>query len=975
MSDDEDGAYFLGTALHDPTGVGGSDDEGPARKKLKQIPVSEQIVTDERGRRRFHGAFTGGFSAGHFNSVGTPEGFTPKSFVSSRSGKKGQGDGGEPAAEFVQKPEDFMDEEDRSEFGIAPQWIRPKGDFDRERQGVSSGQENKGVVPGVEDLFRPIRKHTLGVKLLMKMGWKPGQGIGPRQSKKEKQKEKKRVYTCMMPFSSAKGEEEEDADEDDGLSDVTFAPEDTPTFLVNQKTNTFGLGYVGLGASQHSSGKVNPLLFDPNQGKQFIGGKLEAARSAAKGAVHRRGIRGQAFGVGAFEEDDDDIYSAEDMSNYDFALEPAAPEKAIERPKFRRSRQETLFEVLDGFVSASKDSKAARRHFPAPGLPRGYIPKHKESLLSSLMNRVPQRMEQNQRKEFFGVALTSSTTPVPSSETAPQPPKQLSPAEAAALLDQASKPFHKDPEKQRRYEQYLVLRREGKKQFLRKLQPDRMTEWERENEAHEFERAAVLFKPLSGGIAARFVSSHFSGEEKDRLSHVPATEDNKDKVITTSGKDPGTVEAVRSKMYGRLTRVVRDWYPDKLVCKRFNIADPYPDSEVVGTIRIPSSASERPTMVKEKQEEPNQADVKALMEVTEGEERGVADMVDVTSKAERPEDAAKAGEKEVEQTPADGGRPSLDLFTAIFGESDDEDDTEAVKAYPVTADRKSVDVEAVDKVEVAEVEVKEVSVASSVEAKEDGSSSKPEKEGAEGTQQQPETFLTALRQGILSGIDMEAVQAHWKKKAEELMKKREEKEKAMEKKNSESEAKKRKVLGVVESEEADFGLVKSSKDGQSAPMKFQGFGGRSEKEGPSGRRDSPPLLEKEIAHLDKNLSERVHWLSQGAKRMLDRYLPTDDLKKKKKKEKKDKKEEEEEWVEKTGVDEAWGMGKKAAELWLKKKEKKEKGEKKKRKKKRLKKKSKKERKEKREKSSKKRSKKGNYSSSSSTSSSSSGSDD
>jgi G patch domain-containing protein 1 len=27
-------------------------------------------VTDEQGRRRFHGAFTGGFSAGYFNTVG-----------------------------------------------------------------------------------------------------------------------------------------------------------------------------------------------------------------------------------------------------------------------------------------------------------------------------------------------------------------------------------------------------------------------------------------------------------------------------------------------------------------------------------------------------------------------------------------------------------------------------------------------------------------------------------------------------------------------------------------------------------------------------------------------------------------------------------------------------------------------------------------------------------------------------------------
>lgn len=33
------------------------------------------MVKDEKGRfKRFHGAFTGGFSAGYFNTVGTKEG-------------------------------------------------------------------------------------------------------------------------------------------------------------------------------------------------------------------------------------------------------------------------------------------------------------------------------------------------------------------------------------------------------------------------------------------------------------------------------------------------------------------------------------------------------------------------------------------------------------------------------------------------------------------------------------------------------------------------------------------------------------------------------------------------------------------------------------------------------------------------------------------------------------------------------------
>uniref|UniRef100_A0A3P8X0E5 G-patch domain containing 1 n=1 Tax=Cynoglossus semilaevis TaxID=244447 RepID=A0A3P8X0E5_CYNSE len=69
----------------------------------KPVPLHEQTVKDEKGRyQRFHGAFTGGFSAGYYNTVGTKEGWTPSTFVSSR---------GQKAEICRAKPEDFMDEE------------------------------------------------------------------------------------------------------------------------------------------------------------------------------------------------------------------------------------------------------------------------------------------------------------------------------------------------------------------------------------------------------------------------------------------------------------------------------------------------------------------------------------------------------------------------------------------------------------------------------------------------------------------------------------------------------------------------------------------------------------------------------------------------------------------------------------------------------------------------------------------------
>ena len=51
--------------------------------------IAVQEVTDAEGRRRFHGAFTGGYSAGFYNTVGSLEGWEPKTFKSSREQRAG----------------------------------------------------------------------------------------------------------------------------------------------------------------------------------------------------------------------------------------------------------------------------------------------------------------------------------------------------------------------------------------------------------------------------------------------------------------------------------------------------------------------------------------------------------------------------------------------------------------------------------------------------------------------------------------------------------------------------------------------------------------------------------------------------------------------------------------------------------------------------------------------------------------------
>ncbi|URE29360.1 hypothetical protein MUK42_17224 [Musa troglodytarum] len=88
MDEDEEDYVFYGTPIE-------REEDTSARKRkavadagqLRSLPLWKQEVLDEEGRRRFHGAFTGGFSAGYYNTVGSKEGWTPQTFTSSRKNR------------------------------------------------------------------------------------------------------------------------------------------------------------------------------------------------------------------------------------------------------------------------------------------------------------------------------------------------------------------------------------------------------------------------------------------------------------------------------------------------------------------------------------------------------------------------------------------------------------------------------------------------------------------------------------------------------------------------------------------------------------------------------------------------------------------------------------------------------------------------------------------------------------------------
>ena len=111
----------------------------------------------------------------------------------------------------------------------------------------------------------------------------------------------------------------ESSDEDENIieeqyKDFLFAPDDVPNFVAKPKENLFGIGYRGLDRGSNVLGHVN--LFAGTSTEVL---KFDNADKMKKGRKMK--ITGQAFGVGAYEEEDDDIYQRDDMSRYDFSLE------------------------------------------------------------------------------------------------------------------------------------------------------------------------------------------------------------------------------------------------------------------------------------------------------------------------------------------------------------------------------------------------------------------------------------------------------------------------------------------------------------------------------------------------------------------------------------------------------------------------------------------------------------------------------
>ncbi|KAL2470149.1 G patch domain-containing protein TGH [Abeliophyllum distichum] len=369
MDSDEEDFVFYGTPIEREEDVTSRKKKAVAEAsgQLRTLPPWKQEVTDEEGRRRFHGAFTGGFSAGYYNTVGSKEGWTPQTFTSSRKNRAGI---------KQQSIYSFLDEDEKVELedhslGMSMQFDTfgfTAAELAR-KQADKEQQQRPSAIPGpVPDELVVPTTESIGVRLLLKMGWRHGRSIKDSNSDAlyDTRREARKAFLAFSSDNTVSqlGEGSARSGHDLPTDDDNQFSKSTPAYVLNPKQDMYGLGF-------------DPFKNAPEFREKK---RLRISGNREKDLYRPLSIKGKVapgFGIGALEDldaEDEDIYT----SGYDFE-ETFVHE--IEEPSRPNVENMLLLEgkehgVMPGFKVASKSDSRLER-FDPPEIPKDFVPQHK----------------------------------------------------------------------------------------------------------------------------------------------------------------------------------------------------------------------------------------------------------------------------------------------------------------------------------------------------------------------------------------------------------------------------------------------------------------------------------------------------------------------------------------------------------------------------------------------------------------------
>lgn len=604
-----------------------------------------------------------------------------------------------------QRPEDFMDDEDIADAEESRR-IQTSQAF----AGLGATDHNTVRTTGLAGLFH-VQGETIGTKLLKKMGWKEGQGIGPKVRRQAKLDLESRPESEDM---------------------YLFAPDNVAMVGFSRKADRKGLGYEGESrlaplASARSQQLIQEENEDEDEGGLSFGQPVLTRVSKKKDKKSRGGI-----GIGVLNDtgsDDDDPYEIGPRISYNRAIggtkskkkknsssstsvNPALKSKPMFIPKKSAILQASTGSrkchdgrpPLEGFVLARSPDPIVSKitadgKYPPPEVPANWKSSKKPEVTSenpqytstadaakaSPLNPTARAALLGEKPlpgksvfDFLSPAARDRVAAITGKANLPQAKGEVPEGYALTeeekrhnLLDQipaldkqsalgamargasGGGPYGDNENKRARYRDYLELQA-----GLRSEPPDRpatMNTDEWMQEFHEFYKVARIFRPMTGSMASRFTTS-------STPSNMATGSDGKVGDAGFLAKPPEKPEdpaeaAAKMNMYGSMTRTIRDFHPSRLLCKRFNVKPP---AHIQAAGAADASESHR---VEASQIDGMLRDIPSHLSIPPGE-------VEPSSRMQ----------KEVNYTvdmsrneALEGQRPGDEVFKAIFGDSSDEE--------------------------------------------------------------------------------------------------------------------------------------------------------------------------------------------------------------------------------------------------------------------------------------------------------------
>lgn len=580
--------------------------------------------------------------------------------------------------------------------------------------GLGATDNDIGRATGLAGLFH-AKGETMGTKLLKKMGWKEGQGIGPRVRRRAK------LDMHTQP-------ESEDT--------YIFAPDNVAMIRFLRKADRKGLGYEGESnltplASSRSQHSIQEDDEAEDDGGLVFGRSVSASASKKKDKKPRGGI-----GIGVLNDtgsDDEDPYEIGPRISYNrvlggtkskkkkgsnssiTAVNPALKSKPVFIPKRNAMHQASAGlrkchdgrPPLEGFVLAQNPDPiismiTADGEYSPPEIPAAWKSSKKpevnqedrqytstaDAAKASQLNPTTRAALLGEKPlpgksvfDFLSPAardrvaaitgkanLPQAKGEVPEGYALSEEEKRRSLLDRIPTLDKQSAlgaiargasgggPYGDNEKKRARYRDYLEFQA-----GLRSELPDRPATMKTDawiQEFHEFFNVARIFRPMTGSMASRFTTS-------STPTYMATGSDGKAGDVGLVAKPPEKPEdpaetAAKMNMYGTMTRTVRDFHPSRLLCKRFNVKPPshiQADGDMVST-------------------EPKRAEAVpwdgTLRDVPRPSALGIA-----PREAERslpgPQKQDEAVVDMSRNDALEGKRPGQEVFKAIFGDSSDEE--------------------------------------------------------------------------------------------------------------------------------------------------------------------------------------------------------------------------------------------------------------------------------------------------------------